>query len=108
MIAELVDRILSDMPLLGFVVPVNLFTVGLFAGMKINPALGLSILVAAFVVDCVMSNWIVAHYNLAMDRFPLTVEAAAYGVISLGWIIGGVIRAVCGAICRVKRSTVES
>ncbi len=70
-----------------------LFVAGFFAGTKIKLAFGLLILVGAFVIDFVISNWIVVSNNLEYDRFTMPFEAIAYGIIALGWIISAVIGA---------------
>ncbi|PPQ35559.1 hypothetical protein CH337_21455 [Rhodoblastus acidophilus] len=75
-------------------VPIILFCCGLFAGTKINPAFGLLILGGTYVVDFAISNSIVVSGGLDMDRFPMNIEAIAYGVIGLGWMISGTISAI--------------
>jgi hypothetical protein len=107
MIAELFDFVHPYIPFPGLVVPIILFAGGLFAGTKINPALGLLILGGAYVIDLMISNSIVYSNNLDMDRFPMNIEALAYGVIALGWMISGVTRAVIGGISGAKRDDAE-
>ena len=107
MIVEFIDRFDDFAPLVAVFVAIGLLAFGVTAGVKINPIVGLLLLVVAYVLDCVISTSIVVSYNLELDRFPNNIEAVPYGVIALGWIFGVVIRAVRFAIRAVKRGDAE-
>jgi hypothetical protein len=103
MIVEFFGLFDPYIPFLPVVVLMISFAGGLFAGTKINPAVGLLILGGAYVIDVMVSNSIVVKYGLDMDRFPVGIDAIVYGIIALGWMISGVFRAVSKTIRGVKR-----